>query len=1674
MSAQPGGSRISIEDYVFVDAPDGGGGLVNDVAAPASAHTTGEEALQQASLSFVPQRQLAAGVEPGPPGTTADKTGEKDPPPGEDSSGQALAAAQKRSKKEEAPAPPLPCSPLLRVAPAGGGDNEGDDDGDDDGDEASTAASPADRAGSDNDDERSEAMSGDWGSNDGQESDYDSDYEMEDDSDSDGEVIDSTMGKDLAKADTAVFDEDADGMFARVETPSMNLLRIWVCVHPWRLFEGMAHTTAVEALGLDPNRGVLVMMTTNQHYLASGERPKVKWARQVDMDKIDKDDMPVDGSVGEIFPLQGTLCQRLQEELARFCSGAADRKAARPPNSAPPARQPSSPVGAASGGRDLSERGSGGSIDVHGEPSRDGGGAAASATGADAATAEKMAGGGSAERDSSAIRFAIVTIRESTGVTAELAAYALLVSKYDEQLAQLKLVDDELRPSLEDGLEKFSRLKGLVPTASDANILNAMVVHPTCLQRQQSFLRGVGTGDPPQPPTSSWDLRRIELERLAETNPLVLVALTIANKLRNANKRCLVCDDKIEGFLPAVPIVCPKEFCRWRSEQMGSGTDVESQVAKKGDTVNLLIDLFWMAMNGSRWELAFPDTVQCGPELVFKRADGRNNVDKVRQVLDVLPSVADMQRCIERKRNNLAGGITSPPPDHAAAEHPWSAAAAANAAANAAAANAAAEAAAAAAAAAATEKENALAAATAATAAATATPASAASGSSATSADADGGRGTRTTSAEEWVARATAACTVATAHAANAAAAAAAASARAVAAGDPVAAAYPHAAAGAALGRGDPSRVLSLESALSERNPLTYRLLRWLLSANRAHLRPLRGPELIKEIPCDKQFMLVTGTAEREMRFQNMKQEVAAANGGKGSFFAFHGSGPGNWHGILQLGLKNMSGSKWMSSGQALGKGIYMADQLSVSFGYAGARGGGGCHWPHSATSSGGTPVIVAVCEVINREEYQKNDHRGHRHGYYVVPDEEAVATRFLLINPSISSRGITATGKTVVVSPGVAGETPLQEALDSVYPGDTIELVEGDYWEDLQTKVDGTSDNRITIRGSGEKEKIQIRGGGVQNRVFQVMHDFYTITGFTINGYTGKGSIDDVDDIGDQDMRDIARDKLIYATDHVTNAGIYDNYISDCGIYDFRFADGGKNGEGVYIGTSSSQWGDGKNWSDGPDVCMNNIVRNNEIHTRGNEGIDVKEGSTGTIVENNGVHLQRDPDSGGIGSRGDYSVIRFNNITNADGAGVRLGGHLVNGVQYGVHNTVIGNHMFNCFAYGVKTMVSPQGEMCGNDIQIPEDVDNVSLGEFMYRVSGGTYGGDYTPTAPCEPTECNPDEDDPCPDDQLCCREELICKDPDEFEADACGDPHMTGFHGQKFDFTGEDGGWYCLLRDLPGMHLNMRVTSPVPELPEITYITGLSVLTADSEGTEHSIVVTVKDPHNLKSSCPVAEDGSVPPCLADNALSVVLDGEEGALLAPGTAILGPGVNIDVVNLPGACRSFGFEKYWEKKKLENLQSGRKLLESISMAEWILGDPTATNMEECTEYVERVDADGSGVALFDYQSEHASFRITTPTATIRLSHGRLHQVAMRDPTDQYDLPDHLTWQMNVAVDQKDLSLEATGVLGETIVPRRDAAGNRIMRGMQAIRGEQEDYRVEGPLGVFFAQGKAHR
>lgn len=45
--------------------------------------------------------------------------------------------------------------------------------------------------------------------------------------------------------------------------------------------------------------------------------------------------------------------------------------------------------------------------------------------------------------------------------------------------------------------------------------------------------------------------------------------------------------------------------------------------------------------------------------------------------------------------------------------------------------------------------------------------------------------------------------------------------------------------------------------------------------------------------------------------------------------------------------------------------------------------------------------------------------------------------------------------------------------------------------------KVSGTADERITIKGAGgrsSRESVVLRGAGGSSRVFQLMHDYYTL----------------------------------------------------------------------------------------------------------------------------------------------------------------------------------------------------------------------------------------------------------------------------------------------------------------------------------------------------------------------------------------------------------------------------------------------------------------------------------------------------------------------------------------------------------------------------------------------------
>ena len=65
-------------------------------------------------------------------------------------------------------------------------------------------------------------------------------------------------------------------------------------------------------------------------------------------------------------------------------------------------------------------------------------------------------------------------------------------------------------------------------------------------------------------------------------------------------------------------------------------------------------------------------------------------------------------------------------------------------------------------------------------------------------------------------------------------------------------------------------------------------------------------------------------------------------------------------------------------------------------------------------------------------------------------------------------------------------------------------------------------------------------------------------------------------------------------------------------------------------------------------DICTGNVVRGNTISTYGNECVDIKEGSTQNLVEENTCSDQLDEESGCYDSRGDNNTIRCDEFLNA------------------------------------------------------------------------------------------------------------------------------------------------------------------------------------------------------------------------------------------------------------------------------------------------------------------------------------------------------------------------------------------------------------------------------------------
>ena len=77
---------------------------------------------------------------------------------------------------------------------------------------------------------------------------------------------------------------------------------------------------------------------------------------------------------------------------------------------------------------------------------------------------------------------------------------------------------------------------------------------------------------------------------------------------------------------------------------MGVGIQIAAEILRDPHVFDLLISMLYSAVNGGRIELNFPDQVMLdSPNYLFIKPDGTQDVEQLRQVLELLPSVREME-----------------------------------------------------------------------------------------------------------------------------------------------------------------------------------------------------------------------------------------------------------------------------------------------------------------------------------------------------------------------------------------------------------------------------------------------------------------------------------------------------------------------------------------------------------------------------------------------------------------------------------------------------------------------------------------------------------------------------------------------------------------------------------------------------------------------------------------------------------------------------------------------------------------------------------------------------------------------------------------------------------------------------------------------------------------------
>ncbi|MEV8378615.1 hypothetical protein AB0P21_38100 [Kribbella sp. NPDC056861] len=207
---------------------------------------------------------------------------------------------------------------------------------------------------------------------------------------------------------------------------------------------------------------------------------------------------------------------------------------------------------------------------------------------------------------------------------------------------------------------------------------------------------------------------------------------------------------------------------------------------------------------------------------------------------------------------------------------------------------------------------------------------------------------------------------------------------------------------------------------------------------------------------------------------------------------------------------------------------------------------------------------------------------------------------------PLPNSAAVTCPQATVTVT----DTKSLEEALAKATPGASIALEDGKYTGKFVTQASGSAEQPIWLCGG---TGAVLDGDGIKGGY--VLHlnkaKYWRLVGFTVtNGQKGVMADTTVGTVVQGLTVHDVGDEAIHLRANSTDNVVLNNTISKTGLRRDKF------GEGVYIGSAVSNWCTTNNCQ--PDRSDRNVVKGNKMSQTTSEAIDIKEGTTGGLVEGN------------------------------------------------------------------------------------------------------------------------------------------------------------------------------------------------------------------------------------------------------------------------------------------------------------------------------------------------------------------------------------------------------------------------------------------------------------------------